>query len=61
MSVDEKHPSYSGLRTNEFCLMQDALDGEGAVKYRKEKYLPKPSGFAAQPDNGKAHRHQIDF
>lgn len=48
------HPTLSTIRRAEWQLCRDAIDGEGAIKARAYEYLPMPSGFAAQDDNGKA-------
>ena len=48
------HPTLSTIRRAEWQLCRDAIDGEGAIKARAYEYLPMPSGFGAQEDNGKA-------
>lgn len=43
--VKTLHPSVTKIRRAEWELMRDCMDGEGAVKERRSKYLPAPSGF----------------
>lgn len=50
--VETRHPQYTAARAEDWRLMRDAMDGEGAVKGRKEAYLPMPSGFRQQEDGG---------
>lgn len=52
--VKTLHPAITAIRRAEWQLMRDCMDGEGAIKARGTEYLPMPSGFAAQDDNGKA-------
>ncbi len=52
--VATKHPEITRERQDEWRLMHDADNGESAVKARAEAYLPKPGGFKAQADGGKA-------
>lgn len=57
MDVKEKHPDYTAMRIAEWCLTDDAYQGESAIKYGAEKYLPKPSGYSkggGHKDDGKA-------
>ena len=55
--IDAKHPQYTQRRVEEWRLMRDAENGEGAVKARGEAYLPKPSGFKAMLGGGRAAYH----
>ena len=52
--VSTLHPAITSIRRAEWQLCRDAMDGEGAIKARGTEYLPMPSGFAGQDDNGKA-------
>jgi hypothetical protein len=52
--VSTLHPAITSIRRAEWQLCRDAMDGEGAIKARGTEYLPMPSGFAGQADNGKA-------
>lgn len=52
MGVDTRHPQYTAARAEDWRLMRDSMDGEGAVKARKEAYLPMPTGFRQQLDGG---------
>lgn len=52
-AVDTKHPAYVGM-ADKWELMRDTTAGETAVKGAGETYLPKPSGFSAQDDGGRA-------
>lgn len=52
--IDAKHPQYTAQRAKEWQLMRDAVEGESAIKVRGEAYLPKPGGFDAMADGGKA-------
>lgn len=54
MSVETKHPSFDFIKANEFKLLRDSNEGESNIKAKSELYLPKPSGFKAMPDQGKA-------
>jgi hypothetical protein len=49
--VESTHPDYNTMLPD-WNLVRDAIDGEQAVKAKTEVYLPKPSGFKAQPDDG---------
>lgn len=53
MSVSTQHPDYIRMR-DDWRLCRDAFSGETKVKSRGVVYLPKPSGFKAQADNGVA-------
>lgn len=53
MGVDSTHPSYSAARLAEWDLCRDAYEGESAIKVGGTGYLPMPSGFTAQDDNGR--------
>ena len=50
--VATRHPQYTAARAADWQLARDAMDGEGAIKARKEAYLPMPSGFRQQEDGG---------
>jgi hypothetical protein len=50
-AVSTKHPDYTD-RLGEWQMMRDTLRGEQAVKTRGTHYLPMPSGFQAQSDDG---------
>jgi hypothetical protein len=52
-SFDNQHPDYRD-RIDEWRIMRDTSRGAKAVKKRQGDYLPKPSGFNAQPDGGTA-------
>lgn len=52
MSIETPHPDYDD-NLSEWQMMRDTIDGAGAVKSRGAEYLPMPSGFAIQPDQGK--------
>lgn len=51
--VSQCHPDYVG-RSSEWAVMRDAARGATAVAAAGTLYLPMPSGFAAQPDQGAA-------
>jgi hypothetical protein len=53
MSVSTQHPDYIRMK-DDWRLCRDAFKGETKVKSRGVTYLPKPSGFLAQGDNGEA-------
>lgn len=53
-TVKQLHPAITAERRAEWQLVRDCMNGESAVKKQSEKYLPKPSGFNAQPDLGLA-------
>lgn len=53
MAVDAKHPSYVD-HLEEWSQLRDTSRGTVAVKQAGQRYLPMPSGFAAQTDGGKA-------
>ena len=65
MSVNSLHPEITTERIAEWRLLRDAMAGESAIKKRGEVYLPKPSGFKSQPDDGEAayeaYRKRADF
>ncbi|MGH2342574.1 DUF4055 domain-containing protein [Segnochrobactraceae bacterium EtOH-i3] len=48
------HPDLTADRRAEWLLMRDTASGARAVKARGETYLPKPGGFKAMGDGGKA-------
>jgi hypothetical protein len=50
-SVDSKHPDYVD-REEDWRTMRHTNRGSKAVKDQTVLYLPKPSGFLAQPDGG---------
>lgn len=52
-AVDTKHPTWIAM-ADKWSLMRDATAGETTVKDAGETYLPKPSGFSAQDDGGRA-------
>jgi len=52
--VESLHPEVTQDRRDEWALMAATASGESAVKTAGEKYLPKPSGYKAQQDGGKA-------
>lgn len=52
--VSTLHPEITQARSNEWRLMLDSAEGESAIKHAAEKYLPKPSGFKAAKDSGRA-------
>lgn len=58
MSVTTKHPDYDA-HLHEWQMMDDALDGESAIK-RKETYLPKPAGMveAEKLDSGNKYLYE---
>ena len=51
--VNTPHPDYTKL-SPDWQQVRDAIEGETTVKDSGEAYLPKPSGFNAQPDGGTA-------
>lgn len=53
VEVKEFHPAITPAVQADWQLMADAIRGDGAVKAQGETYLPKPSGFKSQPDNGR--------
>lgn len=52
--VNNRHPSYTIGRVNEWQLMRDTMAGETAIKDGLEQYLPMPNGFKAMDDKGGA-------
>jgi hypothetical protein len=54
MSVETKHPEYTNGREDEWSLVAAAYCGETDIKAAGVKYLPMPSGFTTQADNGQA-------
>lgn len=52
-AVDTKHPLWEAM-ADKWQLMRDTTAGETVVKDAGETYLPKPSGFSAQKDGGRA-------
>ncbi len=64
-SVETKHPTYTRLYVDMFRLVRDAYEGEAQVKDAGTHYLPMPSGFNAQSDNGtdlyNAYRTRAQF
>ena len=55
MSVSDKHPDLTAARLDEWKLIEDALEGESAIKAAGETYLPCPSSFKDKAQ-GKAYR-----
>lgn len=53
MSVSTPHPDYQAFSID-WRTMRDAIEGADAVRARGTEYLPMPSGFKAQPDQGLA-------
>lgn len=64
MGVDARHPDYDD-RADEWKKLRDVARGPQAVKNENEVYLPKPSGFTAQADQGakaySAYRERAQF
>lgn len=64
MSVDSKHPEYIE-HEEEWRIVRDTYRGAYIVKRWATEYLPMPSGFAAQGDNGtqmyNAYRKRAQF
>lgn len=64
MSVDNRHPEYLE-HEEEWRIMRNAYRGSYIVKRWATEYLPMPSGFAAQGDNGtemyNAYRKRAQF
>lgn len=52
--VETPHPDITPERRAEWALMGAAFNGESAIKKAGTAYLPKPSGFNAMPDQGRA-------
>ena len=55
MKVSQKHPDLTSARLAEWKLIEDALEGESAIKAAGETYLPCPSSFK-QKAQGKAYQ-----
>lgn len=55
MKVSDKHPDLTAARIAEWKLIEDALEGESAIKAAGETYLPCPSSFKDKAQ-GKAYR-----
>lgn len=51
MPVDNKHPEYVEHK-GEWALMRDTLRGPVRITERGQDYLPMPSGFTTQSDQG---------
>lgn len=51
MAVDDKHPDYVAHK-GEWDYMRDTERGPVAIAEKGQDYLPMPSGFAAQADQG---------
>lgn len=51
--VSSKHPAYEAILPD-WEIVRDALDGETTVKDKGTDYLPMPSGFKQQDDQGVA-------
>lgn len=52
--VDSRHPDYEKAKDN-WVVMDDAAEGDLAVKGKDEAYLPMPDGFKKQDDSGAAY------
>lgn len=65
MDYRTRHFTVTAERSAEWQLMRDAMDGESAIKLQGELYLPKPSGFKANPaieaDMYRAYRGRAQF
>lgn len=48
------HPSITAAVREEWALIRACMAGESAIKSEGERYLPMPSGFKSQPNNGAA-------
>lgn len=54
MAVNSLHPQITRQTLDDWRLCYDAYQGEGDIKQRGVIYLPMPSGYAGQSDNGLA-------
>jgi hypothetical protein len=52
MGVDSQHPAYEEY-VRDWTMMRDTESGENAIKDQEITYLPKPSGFSTQRDQGR--------
>lgn len=55
MSVSDKHPDLTAARLAEWKLIEDALEGESAIKAAGVTYLPCPVSFKGK-EQGNAYR-----
>ena len=55
MSVSEKHPDLTAARLDEWKLIENALEGESAIKAAGTAYLPCPASFKGK-EQGDAYR-----